>query len=200
LIDNVADLYNLDEEKVVALERKAEKSTRNLLQAIEKSKSTTLARFIYALGIRGVGETTAKNLAKNFGDMDKLMQANVEELEAIADVGPVVAAQITAFFRQKHNKELIENLLSFGINWPKVEIIFKAQLSGQTFVLTGSLESMSREEAKEKLHALGAKVTGSVSKNTTYVVAGTDPGSKLAKAEKLGVKVIDEQELLKICS
>jgi DNA ligase (NAD+) len=198
LVNNVAALYSLIEEKVTVLERMGEKSAKNLLQAIEASKTTTLARFIYALGIREVGVTTAKSLAKHFGDMNKLMQANIDELETIADVGPVVATQVMTFFRQKHNKELIENLIKSGIHWPKPKNIVQQQLAGQTFVLTGSLASMSREEAKEKLHAFGAKVTSSVSKNTTYVVAGVDPGSKLAKAEKLGVKTIDEQELLKL--
>ncbi len=198
LVNNVAELYDLTEEKVEALERKGEKSAKNLLQAIAASKSTTLPRFIYALGIREVGEATAQSLAQHFGDLDKIMHAEIGELEAIADIGPVVATQIVTFFRQKHNRELIENLLKSGIHWPKVEKAVNQPLADQTFVLTGSLESLSREEAKEKLHALGAKVTESVSKNTTYVVIGADPGSKLAKAEKLGVKIIDEKELLRI--
>lgn len=197
LVNNVSELYSLTEEKIVALERKGEKSAKNLLKAIAESKNTTLSRFIYALGIREVGETTAQSLAQHFGDLHKLMQASVSDLEAISDIGPVVAAQITAFFRQKHNKELIANLLKFGIHWPKQEII-ESRLGNQTFVLTGSLTSMSRDEAKAKLHALGAKVSESVSQNTTYVVVGAEPGSKLAKAKKLGVKIIDEKELLKI--
>jgi len=198
LINNVAELYSLTEEKIQALERQGEKSTQNLLQAIAESKSTTLARFIYALGIREVGETTAQNLAKHFGVIDKLMQASIDDLEAITDVGPVVATQIVTFFRQKHNRELIENLLKSGIYWPKQEPMLEQPLVGQTFVLTGGLESMSREEAKEKLLALGAKISESVSKNITYVVVGSDPGSKLAKAEKLGIKIIDEKALLEI--
>lgn len=198
LINNVAELYALTEEKIKSLERQGEKSAQNLLQAIAESKNTTLARFIYALGIREVGETTAQNLARHFGAIDKLMQASIDDLEVIPDVGPVVATQIVTFFRQKHNRELIENLLKFGIYWPKQKPMRKQPLVGQTFVLTGSLESMSREEAKEKLLALGAKISESVSKNTTYVVVGSDPGSKLAKAEKLGIKIIDEKALLEI--
>ena len=198
LVNNVAELYALTDEKIQALERQGEKSAQNLLQAIAESKSTTLARFIYALGIREVGETTAQNLAKHFGAIDKLMQASIDDLETIADVGPVVATQIVTFFRQKHNRELIKNLLKSGIYWPKQEPMLKQPLVGQTFVLTGSLGSMSREEAKEKLLVLGAKISESVSKNTTYVVVGSDPGSKLAKAEKLGIKIINEKELLKI--
>jgi DNA ligase (NAD+) len=198
LINNVAELYALTEEKIQALERQGEKSAQNLLQAIAESKNTTLTRFIYALGIREVGETTAQNLARHFGAIDKLMQASIDDLEAISDVGPVVATQIVTFFRQKHNRDLIESLLKSGIYWPKQEPMRKQPLVGQTFVLTGSLESMSREEAKEKLLALGAKTSESVSKNTAYVVVGSDPGSKSAKAEKLGIKTIDEKELLKI--
>ncbi|CAL7962936.1 DNA ligase [Gammaproteobacteria bacterium] len=198
LVNNVAELYFLTEEKVAALERRGEKSAQNLLQAIAESKDTTLARFIYALGIREVGETTAQSLAKHFGDMHKLMEAEVSDLEVITDIGPVVATQIVTFFRQKHNRELIENLLKSGIRWPKQELQLKQPLAGQMFVLTGSMESMSREDAKEKLLALGAKVSESVSKKTTYVVVGADPGSKLAKAEKFGVKIIDEKKLLGI--
>ena len=198
LVNNVAELYFLTEEKVAALERCGEKSAQNLLQAIAASKDTTLVRFIYALGIREVGEATAQSLAKHFGDMHKLMQADVNELEVIPDIGPVVATQIITFFRQKHNRELIENLLKAGIHWPKLEPRVLQPLAGQTFVLTGSLELMSREETKEKLLALGAKVSESVSKKTSYVVVGSDPGSKLAKAEKFGIEIIDEKELLEI--
>lgn len=198
LVNNVAELYSLTGEKIAALERMGEKSAKKLLYAIDESKSTTFSRFIYALGIREVGEATAQSLASRFGDMHKLMQAGVSDLEMIPDIGPVVAEEIIAFFRQKHNRELIEDLLKSGIHWPKPESQTKQFLVGQTFVLTGGLESMSREEVKEKLRALGAKVSESVSKKTTYVIVGTDPGSKLVKAEQLGVKIIDEKELLKI--
>lgn len=200
IIDNVADLYHLTESKITTLERKGEKSAQNLLQAIATSKNTTLAKFIYALGIREVGETTAQSLAEHFGDLNKLMQASADDLEAIADIGPVVAMQITTFFRQKHNRELIENLLKSGIHWPKPEKSGAQPLAGAIFVLTGTLESLSREEAKIKLHNLGAKTSESVSKNTTYVVVGSNPGSKLNQAEKLKIKIIDEKELLKILS
>lgn len=199
LISNVADLYRLKLEQLVKLDRMGEKSAQKIINALEKSKTTTLARFIYALGIREVGETTAQVLANHFQDFDKLLHANLDELQEIPDIGPVVAAFIVTFFRQKHNCELIEKLLTAGIHWPKVEIATKAQkLSGQIFVLTGSLVIMSREEAKEQIQALGGKVSESVSKNTTFVVAGADPGSKLAKAKELGIKIIDENAFLNI--
>jgi DNA ligase (NAD+) len=198
LVSNVAELYFLTQEKIAALKRCGEKSAQNLLQAIAESKDTTLARFIYALGIREVGETTAQSLAKHFGDLHKLMEAEVSDLEVIPDIGPVVATQIVTFFRQKHNRELIESLLKSGIFWSKQGLQIEQPLVGQTFVLTGSMESMSRKDAKEKLHVLGAKVSESISKNTTYVVLGADPGLKLAKAKNLGVKIIDEKELLGI--
>lgn len=197
LVNNVAELYSLTEAKIATLDRHGEKSAQNLLQAIAASKNTTLSRFIYALGIREVGETTAQSLAKYFGDIHKLMEAEISNLEIIPDIGPVVAAHIVIFFRQKHNQELIESLLKSGIHWPK-ELSVVQPLAGQIFVLTGSMKSMSREDAKEKLHALGAKVSESVSKKTAYVVVGADPGSKLAKAEKLGIKIIDERKLLDI--
>lgn len=193
LIKNVADLYELQEEKIADLERKGEKSAAKLIAAITKSKKTTLAKFIYALGIREVGEATARALTNYFGDLDKLMQATNEELQKIPDVGPVVAEHISAFFRQKHNRELIAKLLHYGIYWD-VPKITEQRLAGQIFVLTGSL-TMPREEVKARLQELGAKVSGSVSKKTSYVVVGADPGSKLAKAEKLGVKIIGEEEL-----
>ena len=200
LVNNVAELYDLTAEKIIILERKKEKSAKNLLQAIAASKNTTLSRFIYALGIREVGVTTAQNLAQYFGNIDKLMLANSAELEAIIDIGPVVATQIVTFFRQMHNKELIEKLLQSGIHWPKQKGVANQPLANQLFVLTGGLLSFGREDAQAKLHALGAKVSENVSKNTTYVVVGANPGSKLAKAEKLGIKLINEKELLKILS
>lgn len=200
LVSNVAELYFLTKDKIVALERMGEKSAKNLLQAIEESKNTTLARFIYALGIREVGEATAQSLTKHFDSMDKLMQADITNLESITDIGPVVAAQIVTFFRQQHNRELIESLIRSGINWPKPTVVANLPLAGSTFVLTGSLISMNREEAKEKLHALGAKTSESVSQGTTYVIVGDNPGSKLVKAKKLGIKIIDEKELIEILS
>lgn len=198
LVNNVAELYTLTQEKLATLERQGEKSTQNLLQAIAKSKVTTLSKFIYALGIRGVGEATAQSLAKHFGDLDKIMHANIQDLEVINDIGPTIAKQLVVFFGQKHNRELINNLLEYGIHWPKLSLISTAEqrLIGQTFVITGSLNTMSRDEAKAKLQALGAKITDSVSKNTSYVVVGIEPGSKLAKAQSLDVKIINEADLL----
>jgi DNA ligase (NAD+) len=198
LVNNVADLYKLSLEQLADLERMGKKSATNLINALNKSKNTTLSKFIYALGIREVGETTALALAEHFGDLDPLMHADEESLQQISDIGPVVAKHIATFFKQKHNTELIKELIHCGICWERVK---KAKagtqpLAGQTFVLTGTLESMSREEAKSKLQALGAKVSESVSKQTDCVVAGAEPGSKLTKAQKLGVKVVDEKSFL----
>ena len=196
LIKNVADLYALTVEQIEPLERQGEKSAANLIAAIAHSKATTLAKFIYALGIREVGEETARSLANYFLELPRLMAATTEDLEKISDIGPVVAKHIVAFFKQKHNCELIDALLRVGIHWDKPH--FKDQpLTGKIFVLTGSLK-VPRAEIKMRLQELGAKVSESVSAKTSYVVAGNDPGSKLAKAEKLGVKIIDEQELAKI--
>ncbi len=197
LVKNVADLYTLTPEKIMGLERQGEKSAQNITQAITNSKHTTLAKFIYALGIREVGEVTAMNLATHFGDLAKLIQAKESELEELPDIGPAVAGQIVNFFREKRNQSLIQDLLTVGISWPKPEVVASNKLFGKIFVLTGTLSSMSRGEAKAKLQALGAKITESVSKGTTYVVVGENPGSKLDKATKLGVSVIDEQQLLK---
>ena len=196
LIKDVADLYLLTAEQIAALERKGEKSAANLIAAIAKSKKTTLARFIYALGIREVGEATARDLANYFGELPKLLDATSEVLINIPDIGPVVAAHILGFFKQKHNRELIDKLIQSGIHWEKPATAGQ-RLAGQIFVLTGSL-SVPREEIKNKLQDLGAKVSESVSKKTTYVVVGHEPGSKLTQAQKLGVKIIDEKELGKI--
>jgi DNA ligase (NAD+) len=175
----------------------ADKSAQNLLDALEKSKKTTLARFLYALGIREVGEATAKNLAKYFGDIEPLFSVTEESLQEIEDVGPVVAKHIVSFFAEAHKRKVIEKLLKAGVHWEKITVSAKdIPLAGKTFVLTGSLASMSREEAKEKLESLGAKVAGSVSAKTSYVVAGAEAGSKLAKAKKLNVPVMEEEEFL----
>lgn len=198
LVKNVVDLYSLSQEQIMALERQGEKSAQNLLQAIAKSKNTTLAKFIYALGIREVGEVTAQNLALHFGDLYKLSQASECDLEEIPDVGPQVANQIVSFFQQKRNSDVIQNLIKIGIKWPKEGEVTKKPLHGKSFVLTGTLTFMSRDEAKDKLQNLGAKVSESVSKSTTYVVVGENPGSKLAKAKKLGVELLDEKQFLKI--
>ena len=194
LIKNVADLYDLKFDDLVKLERMGEKSVNNLLQAIAKSKNTTLARFLYALGIREVGEATAQALATHFKKFDKIMSADAETFQTVPDVGPVVAKHLETFFQQKHNQEVIAKLLSV-INLPDiVESTAKQVLEKKTFVLTGTLSSMGRNEAKAKLQALGAKVTGSVSAKTSYVIAGADPGSKVDKAEKLGVRILTETE------
>jgi DNA ligase (NAD+) len=169
------------------------------LQALEKSKSTTLARFIYALGIRHVGESTAKELARHFGKLDALLQASEVQLLEVADVGPVVARSIMMFLSDPLNLELIEQLRAAGITWTEAapEIVAKP-LQGKTFVLTGTLPNLSREAAGEMLEAAGAKVAGSVSKKTSYVVAGEDAGSKLVKAQELGIPILDEEGLLQL--
>lgn len=176
MVKNVADLYVLSLEEVSTLERQGEKSAQNILQAIAKSKETTLAKFIYALGIREVGEVTAQNLALHFGNLPALMSASSDELEAIADIGPVVAKRVVDFFRNQRHSELIKNLLAVGIDWPKSQpqskIVIAKPLAGKTLVLTGTLSSMDREQAKERLRQLGAKVSNSVSKKTSYVVVG----------------------------
>jgi DNA ligase (NAD+) len=199
LIHDVADLFALTQAQLENLERMAEKSASNLIEAIEKSKNTTLSRFIYALGIREVGEATALNLAQHFRSLEKLMLADEEELQTVLDIGPVVAAHVAAFFRQDHNVEIINKLIRYGVQWPAIKFVQTAQpFSGQTFVLTGTLETMTRDEATAALQKLGAKVSGSVSKKTAYVVAGAEAGSKLTQAEKLGVKVLDEKQFLKM--
>ena len=198
LVQTPADLYRLDMDAVASLERMGEKSALNLLGAIERSKRTTLARFIYALGIRNVGEATAKDLAQHFGSLDNLLAAGAESLQQVRDVGPVVAQSIVDFLAEAHNREVIAQLRASDVHWPEHEQRQVAELpfSGKTFVLTGTLDSMARDEAKEKLEALGAKVSGSVSKKTDYVVAGAEAGSKLDKARELGVAVLNEQQLL----
>ncbi|MBE0505273.1 MAG: NAD-dependent DNA ligase LigA [Marinospirillum sp.] len=200
-VKSPADLYRLELEPLAALERMAEKSASNLLQALQTSKQTTLARFIYALGIREVGEATAANLARYFGTLDALMKASKEELLDVDDIGPIVAQHIRAFFAEPHNLETIQDLLDQGIAWPEAERRREdLPLTGQTWVLTGSLDSLTRDQAKERLEALGAKVSGSVSKKTSRVVAGAAAGSKLTKAESLGVAVLDEAGLLQCLS
>ncbi|MDR3490889.1 MAG: NAD-dependent DNA ligase LigA [Gammaproteobacteria bacterium] len=194
LIKNPADLYTLTLDQLSGLERMAEKSAQNLLDALEKSKKTTFARFLYALGIREVGEATAKSLARHYGDLESLFNATQEDLQTIRDVGPVVAKHAAMFFSENHNKKVIEKLLTVGIHWPKtIKSDANLPLKDKTFVLTGTLQDFSREEAKEKLENLGAKVAGSVSAKTSYVVVGADAGSKLKKAQELGVSIMDEK-------
>jgi DNA ligase (NAD+) len=198
LVDSPADLYELTREQLAALERMADKSAANLVDAIARSRDTTLARFLYALGIPEVGEATAQQLALEFGDLDAVMQADEARLQAIRDIGPVVAGHVTAFFREPHNREVIARLRKNGVRWPAGQTREPAArpLAGQSWVLTGALESMTRDEAKQHLQALGARVTGSVSAKTTCVIAGADPGSKLTKARELGIEVINEAGFL----
>lgn len=200
LVHTPADLYKLGMAKVANLDRMAEKSAANLLAAIEKSKHTTLARFIFALGIRNVGETTAKDLARHFGRLDSLMHADEEALMQVPDVGPVVAQSITQFFAEPHNREVVEQLRAGGVSWPETAPQRKQAglLAGKTFVLTGTLPHMTRDEAKDRIEAAGGKVAGSVSKKTDYVVAGSDAGSKLIKAQELGITILDEDALLRL--
>ncbi|MBB2916768.1 NAD-dependent DNA ligase LigA [Cupriavidus alkaliphilus] len=198
IVRTPADLYKLGVAKLAALERMADKSAANLVTAIDKSRATTMNRFIFALGIRHVGEATAKDLARHFGKLDALMAADEAALLEVNDVGPVVAQSIANFLAEPHNVEVIEQLRAAGVHWPESEPVAKAPapLSGKTFVLTGTLPTLSREDAKELLEAAGAKVAGSVSKKTDYVVAGAEAGSKLDKAEALGVPVLDEAGML----
>ncbi|HSW17067.1 MAG TPA: NAD-dependent DNA ligase LigA [Ramlibacter sp.] len=189
------DLYRLGLANLLALDRMGERSAQNLLTGLEQSKSTTLPRFLFALGIRHVGEATARDLARHFGTLDNIMAASVEALLEVADVGPVVADSIHTFFAQAHNREVVEQLRACGLHWPEGEPPARAPqpLAGKTVVLTGTLPTLSRDAAKEMLEAAGAKVAGSVSKKTSYVVAGEEAGSKLDKARELGVPILDEE-------
>ena len=202
IIFSVADLYELDESRLVGLERMAEKSVANLVAAIDVSKETTLAKFLYALGIREVGEATAQTLANNFGAIEMIAQSSVEELLEIDDIGPVVARHIANFFRNPDNLSIIEALRNAGVKWPDIDLLSQGAqpLKGQTWVLTGGMQIMSRAEAKDALQALGAKVASSVSAKTSQVVAGPGAGSKLTKAENLGIAVMDEAELMAFLS
>jgi DNA ligase (NAD+) len=196
LIRTLPELYTLGVAKLAALERMADKSAANLVAALEQSKATTLPRFIYALGIRHVGEATARDLARHVGSIDRLLDASVEELLQVPDVGPVVAQSIRAFLDQPHNVEVIERLRAAGVSWPDIEGAVGPQpLAGKTLVLTGTLPTLSRDEAKALVEAAGGKVAGSVSKKTSFVVAGSEAGSKLDKAQELGVPVLDEDGL-----
>jgi DNA ligase (NAD+) len=200
LIKNVADLYELNKTDLMSQERMGEKSSDNLLEALEKSKMTRLDRFLYSLGIREVGESTARALSEHFRSLQQLEDASIDELMSVADIGPVVAENIRFFFDEEHNRKIIKRLLQHGVNWPESKASQGQVFAGKTFVLTGTLPSMTRDEARDKLLAMGAKVSSSVSKKTDYVVVGDSPGSKVDKAEKLGVKMIDESELQKLLS
>lgn len=197
IINTLPDLYRLGFTALANLARMADKSAQNILDALEKSKQTTLPRFLFGLGIRHVGEATAKALARHFGKLDAIMDASEDELLAVADVGPIVAQSIRTFFDQAHNREVVEQLRACGVTWPEGEPapVAPQPLSGQTFVLTGTLPTLAREEAKALIEAAGGKVAGSVSKKTSYVVAGAEAGSKLDRARELGVAVLDEDQL-----
>jgi DNA ligase (NAD+) len=202
LVESPAELYSLTLDTLAGLARMGPKSAENVLAALERSKKTTLARFLFALGIRDVGEATAAALAAHFGEIDSLMAADIESVQQVPDVGPVIAAHVVEFFADDANRRVIDRLRRAGVSWPSVSKASGGSqpLSGLTFVLTGTLESMPREEAEDALRALGAKAAGSVSKKTSYVVAGRDAGSKLKKAEELGVPVLDENALRQILS
>lgn len=198
LVTTVADLYHLRHEQLLELERMAQKSADRLLAAIAASRQTTLARFLYALGIREVGQATARILARDFGSLEALLAADLERLQGIRDIGPVVAGHIRGFFDNPDNRAVIAALVAAGVTWPDVEVASRAlPLAGQTWVLTGTLEALTREAARERLEALGATVAGSVSAQTRTVVAGARAGTKLARAQALGVEVIDEPEFLR---
>lgn len=197
LVEDLADVYHLDEETLAGLERMGEKSAANLAAQIARSKRTTLPQFLVALGIRQVGEATAKALAEHFGTLDRIMQASEEALQEVRDVGPEVAASIRRFFEEKQNRKVIQRLLDAGVK-PAAVTRPKGPLAGKKLVLTGGLESMTRPEAQRRIEALGGRVVSSVGKETDWVVAGADPGSKLKKAEKLGVAVLDEKQFLRL--
>jgi DNA ligase (NAD+) len=200
IVKTPADLYKLDIAALAGLERMAEKSAGNVIAAIEKSKRTTLARFIFALGIRNVGERTAADLALAFGDIEPLLQADEQSLQQVPDVGPVVAQSIAQFFAEPHNREVVAQLLAAGVTFERTTRAanVSSRVSGKVFVLTGALPNLSRDDAKERIEAKGGRVTGSVSKKTDYVVVGADPGSKYDKTVELGIAVLDEDQLLKL--
>jgi DNA ligase (NAD+) len=201
LVSTPADLYRLEPEALARLERMAKKSADNLVAAIERSKHPTLARLVYSLGIRNVGETTARDLARHFGDLRALMSADEEALQRVPDVGPVVAQSIAHFFNEPHNRKVVEDLCAAGVQAEAVPAVRATEkVAGRTFVLTGTLPGLTREEAKSRIEAQGGRVAGTVSKKTDYVVAGSDPGSKYDKARQLGVAVLDEDGLLNLLS
>ena len=198
MVNTVADLYRLTRFQLASLDRMGDKSAANLVAAIDRARHPVLWRFLYALGIREVGEATAKSLASHFGTLEAVSEADDEALQAVPDVGPIVAGHIHSFFDQPHNQETLQALRDAGVSWQEEQVVpaEAKPLAGETWVLTGTLSQMTRDQAKEKLEKLGAKVAGSVSKKTACVVAGEAAGSKLAKAEQLGVPVLDEDGLL----
>lgn len=198
LISDVTDIFQLNFEQLRRLERMGDKSAQNLIEAIESAKLTTLPRFLYALGIREVGQATAKNISTHFRSLDAITSASYEALQQVADVGPVVASYLHGFFALEHNLELVAKLQTYGVHWPDIADVSSLPLQGQTYVLTGSLEKLSRDEAKAMLEALGAKVSGSVSKKTTGLIAGAAAGSKLKKAQDIGISILSEDDLEKL--
>jgi DNA ligase (NAD+) len=198
LIQNPADLFRLNMPKLISVERMGEKSAVNLLNALEKSRETTLAKFLYSLGIREVGESTARNLALHYMTLEEIMQADIESLIEVQDVGSIVATHIFHFMREPLNIEIISDLVELGIHWPAILQASKDEqpFAGKTVVLTGTLSQMGRSEAKAKLQELGAKVSGSVSSQTDLLIAGEKAGSKLSKAESLNVEVWDEAQMV----
>lgn len=201
LVHNPADLFRLTVEQLSGLERMGQKSAENLVASLQKSRSTTLPRFLFALGISEVGEATARSLAHHFGELDPILDSSLETLQQVEDVGPIVASHIATFFQQSHNREVVQQLQDEGVRWDPVEQTSTQQpLLGHNYVITGTLSKMKRAEVKEQLQAMGAKVTGSVSGKTTALICGEDPGSKRTKAESLGVPVVDEEALLHLLS
>ncbi|MDF1655830.1 MAG: NAD-dependent DNA ligase LigA [Coxiellaceae bacterium] len=199
-VKDVTDLYQLKAEQLATMERMADKSAKNVLDALEASKQTTLPRFLYALGIREVGQATAKSLANHFGSIDKLQTASYESLQTVNDVGPIVAEHVVGFFHQQHNRDLIARLQRLGVHWSNIELKSADELPllGKTYVLTGTFDGVSREQVKSELEILGAKVSGSISKKTTALIAGEGGGGKRSKAEKLGIAVLNQAELNKL--
>jgi DNA ligase (NAD+) len=198
LVKDYADLYSLTLKDLLTLERMGEKLGGNILAAIERSKKTTLDRLIYALGIRHVGENTAKLLTREFFDLEELSKASVERLMTIHEIGPQVALSIFKFFQQKGNQRVLQKLKEHGVEYPSRPQARSKKYEGQTFVFSGTLKTMSREEAASKVESMGGRASSSVSKKTHFVVVGEDPGSKYEKAHALGLKVITEDEFLKM--
>ena len=200
LIKNAADIFNLKKGDLEPLERFAEKSAENLVNAIESAKKITLTRFVYAIGIRHVGEETASRLAQHFESINKIMDASLEQLIEVPDIGPRVAESIREFFSDRENRKLVEELIRKGINirTTKNTKVRKRKFEGKIFVLTGTLSTMTRDEAKEKIRQLGGEISGSVSKKTDYVVAGKNPGSKFEKAKKLRISILDEANFIRM--
>jgi len=200
LVGDAADLYRLTASQLAGLERMGEKSAAKIIEALERSKETTLARFLFALGIRDVGESTAEALARHFRTLDALRAATTAEIEQVPDIGPITAGHVHAFLAEKRNARVIDNLIRLGLHWPEARrpAARSDALGGKTFVLTGALSSMSRDDAGDRIRERGGKVSGSVSKKTDYVVVGAEPGSKLRKATELGVTILDEDEFLRM--